>query len=73
MIENESVYGVQKIYIHEHPEIYNHKDLNSNNNFTYQKINIRYQKMNYNNDLNIDNKQIHFGGDEEQENEDMNN
>ena len=73
LIENESVYGVQKIYIHEHPEIYNHKDLNSNNNFTYQKINIRYQKMNYNNDLNIDNKQIHFGGDEEQENEDMNN
>ena len=27
LVENESVYGVQKIFIHEHPEIYNHKDL----------------------------------------------
>lgn len=72
LVENESVYGVQKIYIHEHPEIYNHKDLNNNNNFPYQKINIRYQKMNYNNDLNIENKQMHFGGYEE-ENEDMHN
>lgn len=73
LVENESVYGVQKIFIHEHPEIYNHKDLNNNNNFPYQKINIRYQKMNYNNDLNIENKQMHFGGYEEPENEDMHN
>lgn len=73
--ENESVYGVQKIYIHDHPEIYNQKDLskNFNNNMAYQKINIRYQKMNYNNDLDIANKQIHFGANEEQENEEMNN
>ena len=68
LVENESVYGVQKIYIHEHPEIYNQKELNNNNNIAYQKINIRYQKMNYNND-----NQMHFGGYEEQEIEDMHN
>jgi hypothetical protein len=73
LVENESVYGVQKIYIHEHPEIYNNKELNNNNNIAYQKINIRYQKMNYNNDLNVLNNQMHFGGYEEQENEDMHN
>jgi hypothetical protein len=75
LVENESVYGVQKIYIHEHPKILSYKDSNNNNNnnTAYQKINIGYQKMNYNNDLNIMKNQMHFGGYEEKENEDMHN
>ena len=68
LVENESVYGLQKIYIHEHPEIYNQKDL-INNNIAYQKINISYQKMNYNNDLSLTNKQMNFGGNELQIND----
>ena len=67
-IENEPEHDMQKAYVPEQPELYN-KNKNENNNMAYKKINVRYQKMYYDNDLNSEYKQNNCGILEEQTNE----
>jgi len=67
-IENEPDNDVQKVYEPEQPEFYC-KNKFENNNRAYKKINVRYQKMYYDNDLISEYKQNNYGILEEQTNE----
>ena len=71
LLENESEYDISKFYIKEQPEFLS-KSKNMNHNIAYKKINIRYQKMYYDNDINSENKLINIGILEEQTNEGTN-
>ena len=65
--DNEYEYNSSKYDIREQPEFTKIQFIN--NNVPYQKINIRYQKMYYDNDLNSEYRQINNGILEEQTNE----
>ena len=65
--DNEYKYDKSKYDIREQPEFTKIQFIN--NNIPYQKINIRYQKIYYDNDLNSEYKQINAGILEEQTNE----
>ena len=67
-IENEPEHAMQKEYEPEQPEFYCKKKY-ENHNRAYKKINVRYQKMYYDNDLNSEYKQTYNGLLEEQTNE----
>ena len=67
-IENETEHDMQKVYAPEQPEFYC-KNKYENNNRAYKKINVRYQKMYYDNDLVSEYKQSNCGILEEQTNE----
>ena len=67
-IENETEHDMQKVYAPEQPEFYC-KNKYENNNRAYKKINVRYQKMYYDNDLISEYKQSNCGILEEQTNE----
>ena len=71
LVENEPDYEVSNLYIREQPEFYS-KTKNENNINAYKKMNIRYQKMYYENDLNSEHRQVNFGILEEQTNEGTN-
>ena len=73
LVENEIDYDISKIYIKEQPEFYSkEKNNNMSNSFAYKKMNIRYQKMYYESDLNSEHKQTNYGILEEQTNEGTN-
>ena len=72
LIENESDFDMPKVYIKEQTEFYSNKKNMANNNIAYKKMNIRYQKMYYENDLNSEHRQINYGILEEQTNEGTN-
>ena len=71
LIDNESDYETQKYFMNEQPE-FPHKKNIGDNSMAYKKINIRYQKMYYDNDLNSEHRHINFGILEEQTNEGTN-
>jgi hypothetical protein len=73
LVENEIDYDISKIYIKEQPEFYSKvKNNNMSNSSAYKKMNIRYQKMYYENDLNSEHKQTNYGILDEQTNEGTN-
>ena len=72
LVENETDYDISKMNIKEQPEFFSKVNNNMNNNFAYKKMNIRYQKMYYENDLNSEHKQTNFGILDEQTNEGTN-
>ena len=72
LIENESDLDMPKVYIKEQTEFYSNKKNMGNNSIPYQKMNIRYQKMYYENDLNSEHRQINYGILEEKTNEGTN-
>ena len=69
--EIETDYEKPRVYIREQPEFYS-KNKNYNTNAAYQKMNIRYQKMYYENDLNSEYRQMNNGILDEQTNEGTN-
>ena len=69
--ENESIYGKRKIEIKEENENPN-KNNHINNNNVYKKMNVRYQKMYYDNDIISEHKNVNLGLLEEQTNEGTN-
>ena len=71
LLKSDNNYEVTKMYIKEPPEFFS-KNKYINNNIPYNKINIRYQKMYCDNDLNSEHRQINFGSLEEQTNEGTN-
>ena len=70
--ENESIYGKKKIEIKEEKDLYNKNNYINNNNNPYKKMNIRYQKMYYDNDIISENRNNNLGLLEEQTNEGTN-
>ena len=71
LFKNDNNYEVTRMYIREPAEFFS-KNKYMNNNIPYNKINIRYQKMYCDNDLNSEHRQINFGSLEEQTNEGTN-
>ena len=54
--ENESDFDMPKVYIKEQTEFYSNKKNMANNNIANKKMNIRYQKMYSENDLNSEHR-----------------
>ena len=52
LLDNESEYDISNFYLKEQLEFFNKNKYMNNNNIAYNKINIRYQKMYRDNDLN---------------------